>query len=217
MYVMTDEGYILRCSLENIMLGKKTPFVNNLNIFSIDNIKLWLSNNSKNFTILENQKYINNSTKLSFICKEHGIFINNWGNIQNGRCCKKCSTKNMSEDMIKKSRAGIFCIYNAEKYKEQWGNIDSLVYIIKCENNEEIFYKIGVTKTGIKKRFESKLNMPYDYKIVKKFDMNLYDAVYYEYYLHSINSKNKYNTKINFGGDSECFSSIMYSDDEFYM
>ena len=44
------------------------------------------------------------------------------------------------------------------------------MYVIKCWNEEEEFYKIGRTFCTLKRRFDSKKDIPYEYKVQKIFN-----------------------------------------------
>lgn len=81
------------------------------------------------------------------------------------------------------------------------------LYLIRCFNENESFFKIGITSTKISHRF-SKCNMPYDYEIIsiKKDDpSNTWDG---EKNLHKKLRKYKYKPLIGFAGETECFSII---------
>lgn len=88
-------------------------------------------------------------------------------------------------------------------------NFDSFkVYIIKCYNENEKFYKIGRTFCTIKKRFQGKICMPYNYEIIKVFENNAEEMYKLENKLKKSNKKNKYVPKIIFKGMQECFEQL---------
>ena len=41
-------------------------------------------------------------------------------------------------------------------------------YIIKCWNSQECFYKVGITSYSVKRRYNSKRDMPYNYEIIQR-------------------------------------------------
>ncbi len=41
-------------------------------------------------------------------------------------------------------------------------------YIIKCWNSKEYFYKVGITSYSVKRRYNSKRDMPYNYEIIQE-------------------------------------------------
>lgn len=81
-------------------------------------------------------------------------------------------------------------------------------YILNCYNEEESFYKLGITSRAIKNRYGSKERMPYDYNIIQEIQAEP-DCIWdIEKYLKSYIKKNKlfYTPKINFPGClSECY------------
>ena len=95
-----------------------------------------------------------------------------------------------------------------EKVSKKSKNFESYkVYIIKCELENERFFKIGKTFTNISIRYKN--NISYNYKIVyyKTFnDAN--ECSKYEKELQALNKNNKYKPLINFAGSSECFNSV---------
>jgi len=58
--------------------------------------------------------------------------------------------------------------FNATRFVELCAikNVPLKLYLLKCFNNEERFYKIGVTSRSISRRYGSKKEMPYSYKIL---------------------------------------------------
>ena len=136
--------------------------------------------------------------KVEVICKEHGSF--------------HVSPNN---HLSKKSKCS-FCMKRHTGWtKTSWktsckGKIAKL-YIIKCYNNKETFYKIGITnKETIKQRFYHKSLMPYNYSIIKIIESKedpiyIYDL---ERNLHKLHRNVKYKPLIKFAGDTECFSEI---------
>lgn len=88
------------------------------------------------------------------------------------------------------------------------------VYIIKCYNENEVFYKIGRTFKSIKDRYRIDINMPYTYEIVKIFDFKRtfddgIENCKLEHKLHLDNREFKYKPLIKFPGSAvECFSQV---------
>lgn len=94
----------------------------------------------------------------------------------------------------------------AERNKSEWSLTPAIVYIVKLYDNNENFYKIGLTTLTTKERIEP--HVPYNYSIIKETYLSLYDAVYEEKRLHGLLESYKYLPKKFFGGHTECFSSI---------
>ena len=79
------------------------------------------------------------------------------------------------------------------------------MYVIKCFDNSEEFYKIGITSTSIKRRFHSFSSMPYSHEIIqeiKDVSINIYKL---EKLLHFLYKKHSYKPLKNFDGKEECF------------
>lgn len=143
-------------------------------------------------------KYKNAKTKVIIICKTHGEFKINSANHLNGQGCKDCSTEKMGWNHINwKKRA-----FNS-KYFDSFK-----VYIIRCWNKNEEFYKVGKTFTTIECRF--KHQFPYQYEIIKIFESktNAEKITKLEKQIQNKNNQFKYVPKIKFNGMTECFSKI---------
>ena len=94
--------------------------------------------------------------KVDIICKTHGVFKQTPNNHLRGQGCKKCASEsNMGgfgrTDYIKRANEKI-CTF----------------YTIRCFNETEEFYKIGITMNTVKKRYESTRTMPYAYEIISE-------------------------------------------------
>lgn len=146
--------------------------------------------------------------KLSIICPQHGEFKQ----IQNshifGHGCNECSLIKRSDNLKYNNRG-----WTHSRWIEMGKasiNFDSFkVYIIKCWNEDEEFYKIGKTFHKIVNRFlkDRTLINNYKYEILELFESD--DGKYIstlEDKLLKENKEYKYLPKIKFGGYSECFS-----------
>jgi len=171
----------------------------NLCRFNIDYIKNELKIINPNIEIISN-KYETAKTTLRLKCKIDGYEWNaDWNRIHQGYGCPRCSYDKM------------YGSYNktiANRHIEEWLKEKAIIYIINCYNNNENFYKIGITTRSTKERFCRTKEMPYNYKIVLEICTNLYDAVYLEQELHYDNKNYKYEPLIHFEGHTECFSKI---------
>lgn len=157
-------------------------------------------NNDKN--LYDRVVYKNAQEYVEIGCKIHGTY-----NLQKPtshykyESCKDCM--NESPNGWQHSKW--------QKAGETSKNFDSFkVYIIKCWNENEEFYKIGKTYLKLKKRFKSKTSLPYNYKIIKIFNHQT-KAIYIselENKLQKSNKDYKYIPKLSFGGMYECFSSL---------
>ncbi len=168
------------------------------------NKKDWIDN----FNKIHNNKYdysnikddILSRVKITIKCPFHGIFKQLPSHHKNGVGCPKCAnekTFNFSNSIWKD---------NSKESK----NFNSFkLYVIRCWNDEEEFYKIGRTFQTLKNRFKTKFYMPYDYEIIFIEKSEDSDYIYKkERKLHKLNKNNKYTPNIKFGGYTECFSNI---------
>lgn len=156
-----------------------------------------------NFYLYNKISYINSYSKLNIICPIHGYFEQSATNHLQGNGCPKCSIelKGWSDK-------------DWEKRALKSKNFDSFkVYVIRCWNDEEEFYKIGKTFTTIKERFKGKnknTTLPYNYKIVKIVKGNVKNISKLERQLHKLNKDFIYLPKIKFNGHKECFKKVNY-------
>lgn len=150
--------------------------------------------------------YINDSTKVKIKCRIHGNFNQTPNSHLQGSGCIKCGME--STIKYNKENPQGWTVSNWEKSALKSKNFDSFkVYIIRCWNGSEGFYKIGRTYTSTKKRFKTKILMPYNFEILKEFIFNnSIDAFNKEKELKRINKKYKYVPLIHFCGKHECFS-----------
>jgi hypothetical protein len=154
--------------------------------------------------------YINAITLVTITCKIHGDFEQTPNAHLSGHGCRKCANDILS-DRLSDNPIG-WRYSNWQKSAEISKNFDSFkVYVIKCWNEEEEFYKIGKTYLKIEERFRKNqtLKMPYNYKDVVQIVFE--DAItcsHAENIFKSCNKINKYSPKIKFAGDCECFSKL---------
>jgi len=159
---------------------------------------------------LSDIEYINNTTSIKIGCKTHGVFevpTANFIGSKSYRNCPKCGREATTEYNINNP---IGWSYNAWSKAGQTSKyFDSYkVYILKCWNEKEKFYKIGRTFLKTKRRFRSK-KMPYNYKILYEFiDQNAKFICKLENKLKKENKNNKYKPCISFEGMYECFNKI---------
>jgi hypothetical protein len=85
-------------------------------------------------------------------------------------------------------------------------NFDSFkIYIIRCFNDTEEFFKIGKTFTVVDKRL---VNLPYKYEVILMYSNSALYISRLEKKLHNANSKFKYKPLLSFTGEHECFSKV---------
>lgn len=148
-----------------------------------------------NYSLVKNIE--NNSTKIEIICDEHGKFKQPLGSHLMGRGCYKCGQKTMGG-------FGGYCTTMAERNKKEWLEKKCYLYLVKLFNEQEIFYKIGLTiHENILKRFH---DVPYKKSVIEKMEGNLYDLIFREkFFLNKFKDSN-YKPKLYFKGHTECFN-----------
>lgn len=138
--------------------------------------------------------YIGAKKKLLIKCNKcNNEFWQNEDNHRNGNGCPKCNKS---------------CGYSKTKWISKCGSNFVSFYIIKCFNDTEAFYKAGITGTKLNQRYSSKLDMPYNYKVVNLSYHSSPDAYDLEKAVKKNNKSIKYNPIIKFDGCTECFNSI---------
>lgn len=145
--------------------------------------------------------YEGTHTKIKINCKFHGIFYQTPSLHLRGGGCPMCGnlkqgwTKTTFKENCKRNNKGL-----------------GILYVLRCFNSSESFYKIGITSRSVKLRYSSKNALPYDYEILQEIIKDseiIYDLEHdilrdlYDF---------KYKPSISFGGDTECFSDITLID-----
>lgn len=137
-------------------------------------------------------KYISYAKKVEIICPDHGSFLQTPNNHLYGKKCNICSKENNSfqkERFIKtKCKTAIF-------------------YVLKCFNDNEEFYKIGITTKSVKYRYNTSSLMPYQYEILKTIEDTPENIWNMEYKYKKKLKEYRYTPLIKFNGSlTECFS-----------
>lgn len=149
----------------------------------------------KNFYNYEESEYKNSFTKIKIKCPLHGLFFQTPGSHLSGAGCKFCALDEHGWT-------------TKEKFKKRCGSEKGTLYLIRCFNDDEEFYKVGITSKSIKQRFKSKYHMPYNYVVIqeiKDFPEIIWEL---EKYINKLlkNFNCHYIPTIKFGGHlSECF------------
>ncbi len=153
----------------------------------------------KNKFSYNNTIYGNNAfEEIVVTCNKHGDFNikpNTHLSKRNKGGCPLCAKESVG--------------WNRRTWRRACEGKEGILYIIKCSNNKELFYKIGITSRKLEQRFCNKKTMPYNYKIIKLIKSKDSDYIFnLERKLHKINKKYKYIPKIQFDGFTECFSKV---------
>lgn len=197
---ITEEGYKYQNTWIQFSQQKTIGIFEKLNPYVMENIRLWLELNKPHLTVVSDV-YNNTREDMIFKCKCGRDVIKPFLKIQNMEV-NSCECRSNIDRYMPKSRM------NIEENKESLKMIDAKVYIIRCYNDTEMFYKIGYTKYDVDRRFKDKSLMPYQYDIVNIIETNVYDAIVEERKLHMVNDRYSYKPLIQFTGNTECFSEL---------
>lgn len=144
-------------------------------------------------------RYISSHAKVKILCSKHGIFKQSPHTHLKGSGCLKCSKESSGFNRSLWVEKGINSKF-FESYK---------LYKIKCFNESETFFKIGITYRDLESRFNHSSKMPYEYEIVEIIESDDGNYIYdLENELHKKYKEFSYKPKKSFKGDGECFSYI---------
>ena len=135
--------------------------------------------------------------KITIICKIHGEFTQACYMHLHGQGCCKCAKE--------------ASVFDRDKYiglvKAKY-NDKSNLYILRCWNNDEVFYKVGITCRTVQKRYPNKRAMPYQYEINKIVSGDAEFIWHLEKRITRLLRKYKYKPEIDFAGKTECYSVV---------
>lgn len=84
----------------------------------------------------------------------------------------------------------------------------AMIYIIRCYDEHEEFYKIGITTKSMDVRFPDRSRLPYDYDVLTLQNGDRKKLYRFESLLLRLLRKYRYQPKKRFNGQTECFSNI---------
>lgn len=144
-----------------------------------------------------NVVYYNGNTSIEILCKKHGKFLQRPYDHLSGKGCYKCGR----EKLIQNRKTHDF---TKSRWIELSKNKQGYFYCFKFTNEEEEFYKIGVT-TNLKTR----------HRRVKYYNIQLIDYIVSENLEYIWNLELQYKTlfksikyvpNIKFSGSNECYN-----------
>lgn len=149
----------------------------------------------KDFYDYSKVEYKNSKTKIIIGCPIHGYFSTTPTIHLQRKGCPACGKeRNMNKESTH-SRSGYISLAK---------NRLSKLYLIRCFNEEEEFYKIGKTLKKINKRFV-KSNLPYKFETVFYYEQEAGFIWDLEVELHRKYKKQHYLPKLKFAGYTECY------------
>lgn len=135
--------------------------------------------------------YVTAHKHITIICKQHGEFrIKPCAHLR-GNGCAICG--HILQQLA----------YTGSTDKDA-SKITCNLYIVNVYNQEESFYKIGISK-NLNNRFNSR-KIDYKFKLIYQKEMSLIDAINLEQLILKRLKEYKYFPKQNFGGKTECLN-----------
>lgn len=146
--------------------------------------------------------YTKGLDKVNIICKQHGEFNQTPKRHKSGEGCPKCGIIKSSTNIF--NSKGFYSAKRAERNKSKWENTFAILYFVKIYNQDEIFYKVGITTKSIEERFK---NLKIVIEVIKEVKTNLYNACILENKILLDNIEHRYTPKTFLNhGNTECFN-----------
>lgn len=145
----------------------------------------------------EKTDYTYSRIDVTITCPFHGDFTQRPNNHLSGKGCKKCAVDESTWSYSVWEDKG-----NRSKHFDSFK-----VYVIKCWNETESFYKIGKTFRRINLRFKGVF--PYKYEVIKIYEGEAKEISLLEQNLKSLNKEHSYLPLCEFNGRHECFSNLI--------
>ena len=150
-------------------------------------------NNTYDYSLVD---YRSAKEKVRIKCNTHGEFLQTPDKHLKGQGCPKCAL----------TRSKI-CGFSRNDFVEssKRSSRKPYLYIIKCYDTVETFYKIGITSHDLKTRFSGS-KLPYNFELVQKIE-HLDPGLIYdlEQSLHKFYRSFKYTPLKIFNGFTECY------------
>lgn len=149
------------------------------------------------FYSYDESTYFGSDSDITITCPNHGKFKQRAISHSKGHGCAKCG-RNLNG----------FARTNFKNLCDKNNHGIGTLYLIKCWDESELFYKVGITSHKNKKaRFHGKF-MPYSYEFIFLIDDDasvIYDL---ETQIHRLLRSHKYAPLLHFKGETECFKKI---------
>ena len=146
--------------------------------------------------------YENYTTHILITCLTHGDFAQTPAGHLAGKGCSTCGneTNTLGETL--------FNIKKQRKY------LPGVLYVLELFDDDEHFFKIGITSNSVKVRYKTASLMPYDFEVLLEADIGLIEAFEQEQFIIREYSNTKYIPKKTFKGMTECFNINPIAEDE---
>lgn len=97
-------------------------------------------------------QYTDCRVKVKIICRRHGEITMSPKELLKGSKCRKCAFELNS--------------FKLEDWKKINPENNGVLYLLRCFNKTEEFYKIGITSLTIEGRYKTPSKMPYEYEVL---------------------------------------------------
>lgn len=198
-YVTGEEIYlknkhgVVKASMANLKKGY-TP-----NIQTAINKNEYFINQSQeihsNFYDYSLVNYIKWDSKVIIICPVHGQFEQTPNSHLSGKNCLQCSLMIQGHSKT-----------NFKQRCNKNNNGLGILYIIRCFNENEEFYKVGITSRSVEERFKYKF--PYQFEIINTVQDCSDNIHSLETFIKNFYKNKSYKPLINFEGHTECFKGV---------
>lgn len=193
--ILVEDKYGI-CEITNrsLLNNKKLSLTN-----AVDKTSYWknkVTDTHKGKYTYKNAVYTGSESKITITCPIHGDFEQNSTSHLLGKGCTKCKNEKVGWTYTAWSKAG--------------GDNPGILYVLRCWNDEEEFYKVGITcQSKVSGRYHNKLRMPYNYEVIQEImDVDRKRIYKLEKEIKRQYKDFAYTPKISFDGSkSECFSS----------
>jgi Zn ribbon nucleic-acid-binding protein len=198
----TKHNHIFKKSIQNYLAGCGCPkcsaesYSKKRAKTTLDFIEKAYKTHGKLLYDYSDTVYVNSRLKLDILCKTHGVFNQYPQNHIAGNGCPKCALEEFKNNASGYLREGYIKIAKGRK---------AIVYLIKCKDENEEFYKIGKTLNKISKRF-IKSNLPYMFEEIITYKQEAEYIFDLEIALHKKYKPYSYHPSKTFGGYTECYN-----------
>lgn len=126
---------------------------------------------------------------VKIICKKHNsAFVQTPAHHLSGKNgCVTCKNKGY--------------MWGRDDFITAYGHKDCIFYVLECFNDNELFYKIGITSKSVRQRYH-RHNMPYEYRIILEYKDTAESIWDLECHFKELFKSNYYKPNMKFAGSS---------------
>jgi ferredoxin-like protein FixX len=147
--------------------------------------------------------YIDTNSKVIITCPKHGDFSQQPNPHIQGAGCPECGKY---KQVANREHSNSWSYTQWEKIGLSSSNFTGFkLYILKCWNDTEEFYKVGKTFRDVPKRFSRSKEMPYNWQVESVIQGNARYISELEASIQRNLKEHKYTPEISFHGATECF------------